>query len=1344
MTEIKKPFINTLSYNLIYVFRINDEPHKNSLKVGMATVKFDENPVTITPNHSYLNIAAKNRIDQYTKTAGITYELLYTELAITNKGKPFADHDVHKVLINSGIEKVYFANGANEWFKTDLNTIKNAIKAVKNDISSLFVGEITKNINPIILRPNQKEAVEKTIKVFSKGDRMLWNAKMRFGKTIAALEVVRRMGFRKTIIMTHRPVVDDGWFEDFNMVFQGTKSYKYGSKSFSHGSSIEELEKEGVNYVYFASIQDLRGSSQVGGDFDKNDLVFSVDWDLVIIDEAHEGTETSLGTKVIEQIVKNESEHTTKLLELSGTPFNLLKKFDDDEIYTWDYVMEQRERANWYIEHYGDPNPYEELPQMHIFTYNLDKIIGGYNDVEDMAFNFREFFRVWTDNPSKDRRIMPKTAKIGEFVHKDDVKAFLDLLCKKDNFSNYPFSTDEYREYFRHSLWMVPGVKEAKALGKLLEEHPVFGKHGLFKVVNVAGEGDDYEEKHYADAKKKVLDAITDHPEDTYTITLSCGRLTTGVSIKPWTAIFMLSGSSSVSAQNYLQTIFRAQTPAKIGNRVKDSCYVFDFAPDRTLNMVAQASELSPEPGVVDPDGKAQMGEFLNFCPVIGINGSSMETYSVDTMMQQLKKAHADQVVRNGFDDNKLYNENLLRLDNLEIEEFNNLAEIIGKTKQQKQQTKIDVNNQGMTDEQWEIIQQARNKKKKELTEEQKAALEKLKEAKSLQRKAISILRGISIRIPMLVYGADIEFEKDVTLDNFLDIVDDKSWEEFMPAGVTKEKFKQFSKYYDVDVFISAGRKIRNIAKSADKLNPMERVQKIAGLFATFKNPDKETVLTPWRVVNMHMSSTLGGWCFYDNTFDELNGKLLEPRFVSRGDITNNTLATASSKLLEINSKSGLYPLYIAYSIYRQRCLNYNSRKLDETLEKQIWRDTLKDNVYVVTRTKMATEITKRTLLGYEESESNVLTYELLIDDMKKDLKKSIDIILDSKTWKKKGDKMRFNAVVGNPPYQEEGLNTRKAPLYHLFYDAANKLSNYVTLITPARFLFDAGQTPKKWNEKMLNDVHFKVVNYFPDSKDVFNTVDIKGGVAIGLINKQEQFGRIGIFTVYNELNSIIEKVVKNPLMDFSSMMDIVSSRGLYRFSEQLFIDSPNAKEKLGKGTGNMIASNVFEKLPEVFKTDKTDNSISFIGRLNNERVQRFVDKKYIIQNEYLSTYNVIIPKSNGTGAYGEVLSKPIISEKWQGSTDTFISIGIFDNYSEAQALLKYLNTKFLRSMLGIKKATQDNSKNVWEYVPIQDFTSESDIDWNVSIADIDKQLYLKYGLVENEISFIEKSVKEM
>lgn len=1345
MTEEKKKFNNTLAYNLIYVFRINDKAHEGSLKVGMATVKFDETPETIGSNHECLVVAAKNRIDQYTRTAGISYDLLHTELAIDNKNKPFADHDVHRVLINSGIERVLLDRGANEWFKTDLQTVKNAIEATKEGKKSLFGSQISSNKNPIVLRPNQKDAVERTIKQFRNNDRMLWNAKMRFGKTIAALEVVKEMNFKKTIIMTHRPVVDEGWFEDFNLVFQDTNTYKYGSKSSTHGDTIENLEKEDVNYVYFASIQDLRGSSVVGGNFDKNDTVFSIEWDLVIIDEAHEGTNTSLGEEVIEHIVKSDENHITKLLELSGTPFNLLDKFDSDQVYTWDYVMEQREKTNWYIDHYGDPNPYEELPKMHIYTYSLDNILTGYKDVEDMAFNFREFFRVWTDNPSVDRRIMPKHCKVGEFVHKEDVRAFLDLLCKENKLSNYPYSTQEYREYFRHSLWTIPGVKEAKALGKMLNEHPVFGS-GLFKIVNVAGEGDDYEEKHYQDAKKKVEDAITDHPEDTYTITLSCGRLTTGVSIKAWTAVFMLSGSSSVSATNYLQTIFRAQTPAKIGNRVKEDCYVFDFAPDRTLNMIAQASELSPRPGVVDPDGKAQMGEFLNFCPVIGISGSSMETYSVDTMMQQLKKAHADKVVKNGFDDKNLYNDNLLKLDDLEIKEFNDLKDIIGSSKAQKQTTKIEINKNGLTEEEWEIIKEAKNKKKNELSEEQKEALKKLQEAKKQKNKAIDILRGISIRIPMLVYGADIEFEKDVTLDNFLDLVDDISWKEFMPEGVTKEKFKQFSKYYDTDVFIAAGRKIRNIAKSADKLSPTERVEKIASLFASFKNPDKETVLTPWRVVNMHMANTLGGWCFYDDTFNETNGKLNEPRYVSQKDVTTNTLATSSSKILEVNSKSGLYPLYVTYSIYKQRCLNCDSKKLDENKEKELWLDTIKNNLYVVTRTKMAKRITERTLNGYEKADYNILCYDKLIDEMKFDVNKCAELIMKSSTWKEKGNKMKFDAVVGNPPYQEEGLNTRKPPLYHYFYDMSFKLSDIVTLITPARFLFGAGQTPKKWNQKMLSDKNFKVVKYFSNSKDIFDNVDIKGGVAIGLKNKHEIFGGIGTFTSYEELNGILEKVQKGN--EFTSLMDVVSSRGNYRFSKLFFEEHSDASEKLGKGTGNMIVSNVFEQLPNVFLEEINQNDesqyYSVVGRKDNDRVLRYINKKFVQFNDYIETYNVALPKSNGSGTFGESLSSPIVLCKDECATDTFINIGLFETEFEAKSLLKYIKSKFLRALLGVKKATQDNSKSVWQHIPMQDFTENSDIDWNKSVEEIDEQLYKKYSLTEEEVSFIEANVKEM
>lgn len=212
--------------------------------------------------------------------------------------------------------------------------------------------------------------------------------------------------------------------------------------------------------------------------------------------------------------------------------------------------MEQKAKAEWDKIHFGDPNPYASLPRLNIFTYDLGKLLNEFID-EDVAFNFREFFRVNEE---------------GNFIHQKDVWAFLNLICKEDNDSNYPYSTEEYRDNFRHSLWMVPGVKEAKALSTLLQSHSVFSQ---FKIVNVAGDGDEEEESK--EALKKVEEAITDKPHETYTITLSCGRLTTGVSVKAWTAVFMLSGSHNTSASSYMQTIFRVQTPATINGKVKRS-----------------------------------------------------------------------------------------------------------------------------------------------------------------------------------------------------------------------------------------------------------------------------------------------------------------------------------------------------------------------------------------------------------------------------------------------------------------------------------------------------------------------------------------------------------------------------------------------------------------------------------------------------------------------------------------------------------------------------------------------------------------------------------------------------
>ena len=391
-------FESSLKLKLIYVFRINDEAHRGCVKVGEATADTDNFAELNQPNCKALNAAARNRINQYTQTAGIAYDLLYTECTLFVKNKAlcsFNDKEVHSVLERSGVKKKVFdtVNRANEWFVCDLETVKRAIAAVKGDRQSLTTGEVTTTHNPIIFRPEQREAIDKTKKQLKKSKEMLWYAKMRFGKTLSALQVVKEMGFKRTLILTHRPVVDSGWYADFGKIFYDIPTYRYGSKNVGDDhSSLERHANGGGSYVYFASMQDLRGSQTVGGKFDKNDKVFSTPWDFIIVDEAHEGTQTELGKNVMTELIKP----TTKVLRLSGTPFNLLDNYKEDDIYTWDYVMEQRAKAAWDQTHPGDPNPYAGLPTMNIFTYDLGRLLHDFID-EDVAFNFREFFRVKED-----------------------------------------------------------------------------------------------------------------------------------------------------------------------------------------------------------------------------------------------------------------------------------------------------------------------------------------------------------------------------------------------------------------------------------------------------------------------------------------------------------------------------------------------------------------------------------------------------------------------------------------------------------------------------------------------------------------------------------------------------------------------------------------------------------------------------------------------------------------------------------------------------------------------------------------------------------------------------------
>lgn len=1329
-------FTSSLKLKLIYVFRINDAVHKGCLKVGEATCDND-NVFGLAPNSKALNESAKKRINQYTQTAGIAYDLLYTELTIYNSKHglcSFNDKEVHSVLERSGIKKKIFdtENKANEWFITDLETVKQAISAVKAGRESLSSAEISQDRNPIVFRPEQREAIEKTKKQFKKGNQMLWNAKMRFGKTLSALQVVKDMDFSRTLILTHRPVVDSGWFEDFGKIFYDSRDFAYGSKNNgdSH-TSLETRAKQGqCKYVYFASMQDLRGSELVGGNFDKNNEVFATAWDCIIVDEAHEGTQTELGKAVMQELTKDK----TKILRLSGTPFNLLDDFKEDEIYTWDYVMEQRAKASWDELHFGDPNPYASLPTMNIYTYDLGRLLNEFVD-EDVAFNFREFFRV---NDS------------GTFVHDKDVSAFLNLITKEDKESCYPFANEEYRNIFRHTLWMLPGVKAARAMSAMLQTHPVF-QH--FKVVNVAGDGDEDEESK--DALVAVEEAIGKDPDATRTITLSCGRLTTGVSVKAWTAVFMLSGSYNTAASSYMQTIFRVQTPATINGRVKEQCYVFDFAPDRTLKVIAETAKISSKAGKTSGNDRKIMGEFLNFCPIISIEGSKMNQFDVPKMLEQLKKVYVERVVRNGFEDRSLYNDELMKLNDLELQEFDDLKKIIGQTKAMPKTNQVDINNQGLTDEQYEELEslekksKKRGKEKQPLTEEEKQRLEELKKKKNNREAAISILRGISIRMPLLIYGAELKDEsQEITIDNFASLIDPQSWEEFMPKGVTKQKFNSIKKYYDPEIFCAAGKRIRAMARAADKLSVEERIERITDIFSTFRNLDKETVLTPWRVVNMHLGDCLGGYNFFEKGYETI---LSEPRFIDKGEVSANVFAE-DSHILEINSKSGLYPLYMAYSIYRTRVKNslFSVSSIED--EQRIWDKVVAENIFVICKTPMAKSITKRTLIGFRRAKVNTRYFEDLINQIKNKPEhfiKQVDKFVSERTGIKN---MKFNAIVGNPPYQEEGENTRKAPIYHLFYDVAFKLAPIVTLITPGRFLFKAGQTPMEWMEKMLSDTHFKVIRYFQKSNIIFPNVDIKGGVAIGLRDVNREFGAIKFFSEFPELVSILSKVSHHVSFVFGEFAEMVSSQGIYRFSEYALTNIPLISQIQGKGTAAKITSNAFENLPEIFVQSEQEcgnNGVRIMGRVKGSRQIRWINSQYLQTCEYLNYYNVFVPEANGTGAIGEVLSTPVIGVPVIGvpvigHTDTFLSIGKFASAEEASACLKYVKSKFARCLLGTLKATQHNPKDAWTNVPMQDFTSNSDIDWSKSIPGIDMQLYAKYELSDEEISFIESMIKPM
>lgn len=1344
-----------------------------------------------------------------------------------------------------------------------------------------------------------------------KTPKFLWNAKMRFGKTLSALELIRQMGIRRTLIVTHRPAVKDQWREDFNKIFTdafATKS-RFGYR-LDHESADDRKKKkfEGVlefddlrkfaeksddhQIVFFVSMQYLRLSSKVGGaDQSKEKArILDADWDMVIIDEAHEGTKTDRGENVIEYLARP----GVMSLHLSGTPFNIYEQFSKDQIFSWDYPQEQEMKESWdsIPENEGNPNPYITLPRMNIMRYDMSRMVEhfiskltdsdkGNMAIKDGEFKFTEFFRVNEDRESHD---------YGRFVHEKDVKAFIRKLRKEDD-NNFPFSNDEFRRSFAHTLWIVPRVSHAKALEELLHEDKVFSQ---FTIINVAGKNDD--DFTDDDALNRVIKRIDPKKGGTEerSITISCGRLTTGVTVRPWTAVLYMKGSDLTTPSTYMQTIFRVQSPytftdPRTGREMmKSQCYAFDFAPTRALNMVAEtavlATKISKESQKRVTSGKNRkdadraqslehMTEMLRHLDMMSYDGVGLVPIDANMLFTHLNGAYADRITRNGFDDFRLFDFDAI--DSMTPEERKALGEdaewlkgVTSSSSGDKPKGSVPLDLTQLSEEQNAALEEARRKvvmhpeyeewwksleklertmatfyftqkgqslhpgfkptEKKGKKNSDKSAEEteadKLKAEQEKERKALaSTLKSVAVRIPLLIYGAELKGKfagKDITIDNITEIVDEDSWREFMPKSgdkvIDRKWFRRYKKFFHGEIFRLAGQNYRRLAEEADDMHTEERIQRITEIFSTFRNPDKETVLTPWPVVNMHMAETIGGHCFYNETFTDENTiedeievdgvkrmvKTRGPRQIPLNEVSrqcfdniNPLSGESNTRILEINSKTGLYPLYVAYSIYRPLIDKYwsdvceDGKNTSVKEEQAIWDQVLRENVFVMCKTDMARSITQRTLRGFRIDDKGndvqvnaVYPQWTLTNNGKKPMALSygreiapgdcakidmVDILrLDSdrfeedvrrREWwesvdpcnklkfkKEMPKKITFDAVVGNPPYQGEA----RVQLYPYFYLAAKQVGDMVSMIFPISWQRPCAPTAKGLAKLNTAEVkQDKQIVFIDNRTGIFE--DVPGANEVNFILWKKGSD--------NQLNGN-QRVLTNGKQE--QALELKTAFALVDKPLELQILWDCVKEdvtKKGSLTTNVTSKDPFHLPTDLFlKSSKygmeeptiektNENQYRVFGLVNKTSATRFISKDAITQGDtLLEAFKVFVPWAWGnmskTAGLGGSYAKIFIGRPMDVCTMTYTVCGSFATEEQAIYQGKYMLTKFFRALLFLNKNVKTASKECYSSIPVQDFSENW---WNDDISTINLKLYEKYEVPNPVREYINENIQD-
>lgn len=816
----------------IYVYNLPQvSTHKGFVKVG------------------FTDRDAETRIKEQMHTSGLTANILYTESAMCSDGSVFTDKDVHRILRRKGFRQMNEGEDRNEWYNCSVNDVKAAILELKEGI----ITDASRTAN-FKMRPEQYNAVKRTMEYFeysAKEDpgrppKFLWNAKMRFGKTFASYQLAKKMGFKRILVLTFKPAVESAWREDL-MTHVDFDGWQFISNKDASGNHVN-IDREFANadktqpIVVFGSFQDLLGTNETGGIKAKNEFIHSSNWDLVIFDEYHFGAWRENAKKLFDNPDEEETADfdaekysleeagnaynetflpitTGHYLFLSGTPFRAINsgEFIEDQIYNWTYSDEQRAKENWI----GSDNPYAALPRMVMLTYRIPDSIrqiamqGEYNE-----FDLNVFFSA------------KGKGEDAKFVYENEVQKWLDLIrgaylpsnlddlkLGQDKRPPMPYSDTRLLNVLSHTLWFLPNVASCQAMYNLMmqKQNAWFNERYVINVCagTKAGIG--------LDALKPVQRSMGD-PLKTQTITLSCGKLTTGVTVKPWTGVFMLRNLKS--PETYFQTAFRVQSPWVISDEsgnsriMKQECYVFDFALDRALRQI---SDYSCRLDVNEANPEKKVAEFISFLPVLAYDGSTMRQINAQDVLDIAMAGTSATLLAKRWESALLVNvdnETLARLMSnkeamdalMSIEGFRSLNQDI--------QTIINKS---------EAVKKAKKEGEKQTPKEKKEIDGAEKEYKSLRKKIQEKLIKFATRVPVFMYLTD---HREMSV---VDVI--TSVEENLFKKVTGLSLKDFELLKSLNVF------------NGNLMND-----------AVFKFKRYEDASLSYTGINKHAGKDIGGW----------------------------------------------------------------------------------------------------------------------------------------------------------------------------------------------------------------------------------------------------------------------------------------------------------------------------------------------------------------------------------------------------------------------------------------------------------------------------------------------------